>query len=166
MYKRLILSAALYVDFTAARIRSLPAFDRRSVEIALSLRKDFVLYKFIGAKVFTITPAFNVYFATDNLAFVRQRTAAEQKHGALGQYTTAIDNFFGFVDMEPSLTVDWRIRNFDISVTPVLAIPFNQFDYTSNTRVENPKQYRFYVHAGVKYLFNVKPLRKKGRMAK
>ncbi|HWB62777.1 MAG TPA: hypothetical protein VG603_04640, partial [Chitinophagales bacterium] len=156
MWKRLVLTAAFGVDFSGIKDKSAPGFEKRSYDVALTLRKDFVIYKFIGAKVFTITPAFAAYFATDNMAFIRERSVAEQQLTGLGRFTIAIDHFFGFVNMEPSLTLDWRIRNLDIMVMPALAIPFNTFDYTINQRVHNPKEYRFYVDAGIKYLFCIK----------
>lgn len=164
-WKRLIFSFSAYVDWSSLSvIRGLPLFERRSYEIPLSLRKEFIIYDFIGARIFTITPIITAYFATDNFAFIRQRAVAEETGGKLSYYTTSVDHFFGFVDVEPSLSLDWRIRNVDIFALPALAIPFNTFDYQTGSRVKNPKEYEFYVQAGVKYLFHLNKIRKQNKL--
>ncbi len=162
-WKRLILGFSAYIDWSSLNLprKALPQFEKRSYEAPLSLRKEFIIYNFIGAKVFTITPAITAYFATDNFAFIRQRAVAEQTGGTLSVYTPAVDHFFGFTDIEPSLNLDWRIRNVDIFALPALAIPFNVFDYQTSSRVKNPHEYEFYVQAGVKYLFHLNKVMKK-----
>ncbi len=174
VWKKLIIGASLYFDWSSLHNSTLAPFERRALEIPLVIRKEFVFYKILGAKVFTLTPAFTAYFATDNQAFILDRAVAEQEKASLAQFTTNVAHFFGFTDMEPSLNIDWRIRNVDISATPALAIPFNLYEYPSYNvvnhqlflannggRVFNPKQYKFYVLATVKYLFHVKKIMKK-----
>ncbi|MDB5281299.1 MAG: hypothetical protein JWO06_374 [Bacteroidota bacterium] len=165
MWKHLIIGGGVYFNWSTVRLSrvALLSFETHSVEIAVSLRKEFIIYKFIGAKVFTITPAITAYFGNDNQVFgLQQRTKGDSSETrALLKFARQIKTFFGVLDVEPSLTIDWRIRNLDIFATPILAIPFNTFDTTSGNRTSNPKEYRFYVQAGIKYLFNVKKKKRK-----
>ena len=158
IWRRLIFEASFYIDWSSLRNRD--AFEERAIGFATSIHKEFILRKFIGAKIFTISPGVTAYFATDNLAFVRQRAVAEQVHNPLSLYTTGIAHFFGFVDIEPYISFDWRIRNLDIFTSATVAIPFNTFNYNTNIRIDNPKEYRPYVSAGLKYLFAVKRFKK------
>ena len=158
IWRRFIFEASFYIDWSSLRNRD--AFEERAIGFATSLHKEFILRKFIGAKIFTISPGVTAYFATDNLAFVRQRAVAEQVHNPLSLYTTGIAHFFGFVDIEPSISFDWRIWNLDIFASAGVAIPFNTFNYNTNTRVDNPKVYSPYAGAGLKYLFAVERLKK------
>jgi hypothetical protein len=163
LWKRLILGFSAYIDWSSLNLprKVLPGFEKRSYEVPVSLRKEFLIYHCLGAKVFTITPILTAYFATDNFAFIRQRAVAEETGGTLAVYTPNVDHFFGFADIEPSLHIDWRIRNVEIYVLPALAIPFNVFDYQTSSRVTNPHMYEFYVQAGVKYLFHLNKVLKK-----
>lgn len=151
VWKRLIFSASFNFTWSSLRARRIPAFEKRSMLFSLMARKEFLLYRFIGARVFTITPAFVMAFSTDNLAFIRERTAAEQELLGLSRFTVGIDHFFGLVDVEPSLTLSWRIPWLEITAMPAIAIPFHTFDYNTSTRITQPGQYNFYIQAGIRY---------------
>lgn len=165
VWKRLIFTTSLNVTWSSFKGRRIANFEKRSVQLSLMARKEFLIYRFIGARVFTITPAFSMLFSTDNLAFIRERTAAEQTLLGLSRFTIAIDNFFGIVDVEPSVTLSWRIPWFEITATPALAIPFYTFDYETGTRVARPGQYNFYLQAGLRYYFAI-PITKKEKEKK
>lgn len=124
-----------------------------SVNIGLSFRKDFSFYNVIGAKVFTVSPEFSFLFGHDNNAFITKRI--------FRGYLFTYDKFFGLLSLEPGLSVDWRIRNLEISVSFYCAIPFNEFDETRLDRTTNPHHYYPYAEAGIKYLFMVKKKPKK-----
>ena len=119
-----------------------------SANINISLRKDFAFYNIIGAKVFTITPDINFLFGHDNNT---QILSPFRKPGSI----VSSDKFFGFLNVEPGVTVNWRIRNLEIFGAFHLAIPFNVYDDDLNTRVKNPKEYHPYGEGGIKYLFRV-----------
>ena len=166
IWKKLIFTSTLYVYWSSDHSSTLPSDEKSSIELLLSLRKEFVIIKFLGAKEFTITPALNLYFANDNRTFVTALGVSDVKKDTRKDTITRtqnINNFYGLLNMEPSVNFDWRIRNLDISLTPVLAVPFNIFYPGKDLRALNPKVYRFYVQAGVKYLFCVK---KKAKNAK
>jgi hypothetical protein len=175
IWKKIFIGTSLYLDWSSLRNGNLAPFEKRAIEIPVTLRKEFIFYKILGAKVFTLTPALTAYFATDNTAFILTRAVAEQEKASLAQFTTNVAHFFGFTDIEPSVSIDWRIRNLDICAVPALAIPFNLFEYptyskinnqlfqeTAGGRVFNPKQYKFYLLASIKYLFCVKKKPRKG----
>ncbi|MFN8287279.1 MAG: hypothetical protein U0V74_11020 [Chitinophagales bacterium] len=121
--------------------------ERYSVSIMLALKHDFHFFNFIGSKVFTLTPRINFLFGHDNSTFLVQ---------GLFRPRIAHQYYFGFLNVEPSLSADWRIRNLDIYASFQLAIPFNEFDSDNKQRVLNPKHYYPYAEAGVKYLFRIK----------
>jgi hypothetical protein len=163
IWKHIILGGSADIYWSSIHGRSLPQSETFSSQIVLTVKKEFFVYKFIGAKVFTITPALNFYFGNDNRAFAKQLGSSEVKgDSATKKEITKIiaNNYFGFLDIEPSVMVDWRIRNFDIYATPTLAIPFNTLNTKTDKRPLNPKIYRFYIQAGIKYLFCVKKKRK------
>ena len=164
IWRHLTIAGTADIYWSSTHLKSLPETEKFSSDIELSLRKGFFIYKFAGAKVFTITPALNFYFGDDNRAIAKQLGSSEVKADSLTKkaITKVIaNNYFGFLDVEPALTIDWRIRNLDINVTPALAIPFNTLNTKTDQRTLNPKIYRFYVQAGIKYLFCVK--KKKGK---
>ena len=147
------------IDWSGDHSSSLPSDEKYSVELQLSARKEFVIHNFIGAKEFTITPALNFYFANDNRSYVTALAVSDVKKNTKKDTivrTQNISDFFGFLDMEPSVNFDWRIRNADIYLTPTLAIPFNVFSSVKDKRFLNPKIYRFYLQAGAQYLFCIK----------
>ena len=159
IWKKLIFTSTLYAYWSSDHSSTLPSDEKSSIELLLSLRKEFVLIKFLGAKEFSITPTLSLYFANDNRTFVTALGVSDVKKDNRKDTVTRtqnINNFYGLLNIEPSVNIDWRIRNLDISLTPVLAVPFNIFYPGKDVRVLNPKVYRFYVQAGVKYLFCVK----------
>ena len=162
VWKHIIIGAGIYFNWSTIKISRVAvlSFESHAIEIALSLRKEFIIYKFIGAKVFTITPAITAYFGNDNQAIVTQQRGSASGDSTITKkgekYAANIKSFFGALDVEPSVSIDWRIGNLDIFAMPVLAIPFNTLNIDNGIRTANPKQYRFYVQAGVKYLFHVK----------
>lgn len=114
-----------------------------ALNLLVSLRKDFSFYNILGSKVFSITPELNFLFGQDNSILLFNRKIVN-------------DKFFGFLNLEPALSVDWRIKNVEIYAGARLAIPFNQLNTTTNTRELNPKNYYPYAQAGAKYLFMVR----------
>jgi hypothetical protein len=163
IWKHIIINATAEIYWSSIHSRLLPEAEKFSSEIVLGIRKEFFIYKFIGAKVFTIAPALNFYFGDDNRAFAKQLGTSDVKGDSITRKAVTkiiTNNYFGFLDIEPSVMIDWRIRNLDICVTPTLAIPFNTLNTKTDVRTLDPKVYRFYVQAGVKYLFCVK-LKKK-----
>jgi hypothetical protein len=121
-----------------------------AANLLVSLRKDFSFFNIIGAKVFSVIPELNFLFGQDNSILLFDRQIVN-------------DKFFGFLNLEPALSLDWRIKNVEIYAGCRLAIPFNQLNATTNTRELNPKKYYPYAQAGAKYLFMVRKgaLRKK-----
>ena len=163
VWKKLIFSSAFYIFWSSDHSVSLPADEKLSVELVLSLKKEFIIYKFLGAKEFTITPAMNFNFANDNRTFVSALAVSDVKKDSKKDTvvrTQNVNDFFGLLDLEPSINFDWRIRNVDIFLLPTLAVPLNIFYPAKDERVLDPKVFRFYVQAGVKYLFCIKPKRK------
>lgn len=131
--------------------------------IAISLRKDFSFYNVIGAKVFTLSPELNFLFGRDNNAFLQKQYISGQNQVVDSTYRLAYDNLFGFLDLEPGLIADWRIRNLEIYAAFHCAIPFNEFVEEKGVagRITNPHHYYPYAEAGIKYLFRVAPVRRK-----
>ena len=124
------------------------------VNVALSLRKDFSFFNILGAKVFTVSPELYFIFGHDNSAFLIQGFRQP------GQSPLTYDKFFGLLDIEPGFSVDWRIRNLEIFGSFHVAIPFNDYNETTYTRVVNPKEYHPYGSGGIKYLFRIAPKKK------
>lgn len=124
-----------------------------SANIGINLQKDFSFYNVLGAKVFTITPDFYLLFGRDNSTLI---TRAVNRPGI----AITADRFFGLLDIEPGLTLNWRIHNLDIFGAFHCAIPFNEYNSDAGYRVKNPRQYYPYGEGGVKYLFTVKKKRK------
>jgi len=159
IWKKLIFTSCFSTYWSTDRSAGLPADEKLSTELVLSLKKVFTFYKFLGAKEFSITPALNFYFANDNRTYITALAVSDVKKDVKKDTvvrTQNVNDFFGFLDLEPSVDFDWRIRNLDIYFTPTLAIPFNIFYPGKDERALNPKVYRFYAQAGIKYLFNVK----------
>ena len=119
-----------------------------SSNIGISVRKDFCFFNVMGAKVFTLTPDFYFLFGQDNSTLITQSLRKP--------IDITSDKFFGFLDVEPGLTVDWRIRNLEIFAAFHCAIPFNEYKSDTQTRIKNPKEYYPYGEGGIKYLFRVK----------
>jgi hypothetical protein len=79
MWQKLIFSATYSAYWSSDHSTSLPSDEKLSNEIVLSLKKAFVIYKFIGAKEFTITPALNFYFANDNRTYITALAVSDVK---------------------------------------------------------------------------------------
>ncbi len=127
-----------------------------SVNVGLILRKDFCFYNVLGAKVFAISPDFTMLFGHDNSTLI---TRAVRRPGI----KIDSDKFFGLLNVEPGFSLDWRIRNFEIFGAFHCAIPFNEYDSDTETRVKNPKKYYPYGEGGIKYLFKIKPTPKSSK---
>lgn len=151
------LAASMQASWSSDK-RSRFLAERYSVGVGLWLKHDFRFFNFIGSKVFTLTPELYFLFGHDNGTFLVRRLAGEQYGRPV---VLQHDLFFGFLDVEPALTADWRIRNLDIYAGFHLAIPFSEFDDDTKTRVKNPKHYYPYAQAGIKYVFMIKKKRKK-----
>lgn len=117
-----------------------------SINVGLVLRKDFAFYNVLGAKAFTVSPDFCLFFGHDNNTLI---TRAISRPGL----KIDSDKFFGLLNAEPGFSLDWRIRNFEIFGAFHCAIPFNEYDSDAGTRIKNPKKYYPYGEGGIKYLF-------------
>lgn len=134
-----------------------------SANISVSLKKDFCFYNVLGAKVFTLTPSLLFVFGHDNNAFLQKQFKKGQNQLLDSTYRLAYDNLFGFLNLEPGLTADWRIKNFEIYAAFHCAIPFNEFVESGSVagRITKPHHYYPYAEAGMKYLFRIeKKMRK------
>ena len=134
-----------------------------SGNLAISLKRDFCFYNVLGAKIFTLTPDLLFLFGRDNNAFLQKQYIKGQNQQADSTYRLAYDNLFGFLNVEPGLTADWRIRSLEIYTAFHCAIPFNEFVDNGSVagRITNPHRYYPYVEAGIKYLFRIKKKAKK-----
>ncbi|MBK8658610.1 MAG: hypothetical protein IPN22_06980 [Bacteroidetes bacterium] len=121
-----------------------------ATSIVLGLKKDITVFNFVGAKTFTITPSFQMLFGNDNNTYILRSVV----NGRIQPPQS--DRFFGLLNIQPSLSVNWRIRNLEIYGTFNLAIPFNEFDENSFTRIRNPRHYYPFGEGGVRYFFRVK----------
>lgn len=123
--------------------------------LTLGIGHDFRIYRFLGAKVFTITPEFTTDVGNDNL--VRNRLLARNENGGLTVVKPATDNFFGLLDLVASVNFDYRIKNLDIYIDPSVTIPYNVVPAgapsTAPYRHNASSAPIFYVTAGIKYLF-------------
>jgi hypothetical protein len=133
-----------------------PAKEKKySNVLTFGLSHDFKIYRFLGAKVFTITPQFLTDAGNDN--YVRNRLLARDENGGLTLTKPATDNFFGLLNLEAGVNFDYRIKNLQIYIDPRLAIPFNVVPNTAAStapyRNNDPDKPIFYVTAGIKYIF-------------
>ena len=129
-----------------------------STNLTLTLKKDFCFFNVLGAKALTISPELYFLFGHDNNTLI---TRSINSHPSLPGTNTgpagilSYDKFFGFLDIEPGLTIDWRIKNVEIFASFHCAIPFNEYDSDKAVRVANPKEYYPYGQGGIKYLFRI-----------
>lgn len=133
--------------------------NRNATALFINVKHDFQFYHILGASVFTITPQINLLFGNDNALSVLRNVSS----GLLNKNIAAdsiplpsYDRFFGLLNVEPGLVADWRIKNLDINACFQVAIPFNEFNYTTGMRLANPKHYYPYAGATVRYLFRLK----------
>lgn len=138
-----------------------------AVYLNLSLSRNFTFFNVLGAKVFSITPSFSTQIGHDNNAFILRNITTQQyqQPPKPGQPpppppTLQYNNFFGLLNLQPSLSLDWRIRNLEIYAGCYLAIPFNDYNSTTQIRTVNPKKYYPFGQGGVKYLFRVQKIKK------
>jgi hypothetical protein len=129
--------------------------------ILFDLYKDFKIYRLPQSAVLSIGPEILTNVGNDNLA--RSRVIARGRHG--GENVPELyDNFFGLLDVEGALNIDYRIKNLEVSFSPHIAIPFNEIPATlpvNLTEVSQLAQYRqnqmqapiFYATVGIKYYF-------------
>lgn len=140
--------------------------------LLFDLFKDFRIYRLPGSAVLSIGPEIQTYVGNDNL--VRSRVIARNRHG--GEAVPELyDNFFGLLDIEADLNIEYRIKNLGISFNPLVAIPFNEIPANLPPAITQASQlstYRrnqmqapiFIATAGIKYYFKFwkeKPARHK-----
>lgn len=150
---------ALYVSYKTLTKNLGEAYN---TNLGINLRKDFMFFNKSGSFVFTLSPELYFLFGNDNTAFLQLRIVQDNR-GTQINYFLSHANYFGFLDLEPALYADFRIRNFDFNISFHCAIPFNEYDYTTATRIRNPHHYYPYAEAGLKYLFMIKKKAKKKR---
>ena len=140
--------------FGRAAIPTDPGVTPKKIEtgevLSFYLRRDFDIYikRKNAGSIFTIAPQFKVDVGSDNIAdrlplaanYILNTTPADTK------------SFWGLLDMEASVNVQWRIRNFEIMVTPRMATPFNM----NQTAIDNkPGKPVYYVTASARYLLRL-----------
>ena len=129
--------------------------------LLFDLYKDFKVYRLPGSATLSIGPEIQTYVGNDNLA--RSRVIARNRHGGV-EVPELYDNFFGLMDIEAAVNIEYRIRNLGISFTPLVAIPFNEIPTNlppTVTQASQLSQYRqnqmqapiFVATAGIKYYF-------------
>lgn len=118
---------------------------------------DFKVYCRPGVGIFTISPICDVYAGNDNLT--RNRIKARDINGGLSDQTSAAlaDKFFGLLDVEAAIRLDFRIKNLNIYLCPRVAVPINVVPATAssaapyrNNKASSPM---WYAEAGFRYLF-------------
>ena len=138
-----------------------PAKRKQSNVLTFDLYKDFKIYRLPGAAVLSIEPEIISNVGNDNLS--RSRVIARNRHGGL-DVPQVYDNFFGLLDAEAALNINYRIKNLELSLSPHLVIPFNEIPTSLPPSVTTSAQlapYRqnqmqapiFYATVGIKYLF-------------
>lgn len=138
-----------------------PAKRKQSNVLTFDLYKDFKIYRLPGAAVLSIEPEIMSNVGNDNLA--RSRVIARGRHGGL-DVPQLYDNFFGLLDAEAALNINYRIKNLELSFSPHVALPFNEIPGTLPPTITTAAQlaaYRqnqmqapiFYASVGIKYLF-------------
>ena len=132
-----------------------PAKEKQYSNIlAFDLSHDFKIYRFIGATIFTIQPMLTVDVGNDNL--VRGRLLARDINGGL-TITNPIDDFFGLLNVEGAVNIEYRIKNLSIELMPRVAIPFNvvpaNATETAPFRNNTSTGANFYFAASIKYNF-------------
>jgi hypothetical protein len=146
----------LYYSLLFGGSSNTPASEKKySNIITAGISHDFKIYRFLGSKVFTISPKFQVDAGNDN--YTRNRLLARNQNGGLEIIKPVTDNFFGLLNLEGSVNIDYRIKNLEVYVNPRVAVPFNVVPFNATI----PSKYRnnttagpiFYVGAGIKYLF-------------
>jgi hypothetical protein len=138
-----------------------PLKKKLSNILSFYLYKDFKIYRLPGSAVLSIGPELMSNVGNDNLA--RSRVIARNRHG--GENVPELyDNFFGLLDIEAGVNISYRIKNLEISLSPIVGIPFNQIPPALPPNITNASQLAqfrqnqmqppvFYATAGIKYFF-------------
>ena len=101
-----------------------PATEKQYSNIlSFELNHDFRIYRFIGATIFSIQPSLSVDVGNDN--YVRGRILAREQNGGLTASKAIVDDFFGLLNVEGAVNIQYRIKNLAIDLMPRVAIPFN-----------------------------------------
>ena len=155
------ITAKVEYEFLFGGASKDPIKKKTSSFFLFDLYKDFKIYRLPGAAVLSIGPEIQSYVGNDNLA--RSRVIARNRHGGV-EVPELYDNFFGLMDIEAGVNIEYRIKNLGLSFTPLVAIPFNEIPTTlppTITQASQLSQYRqnqmqpliFYATVGVKYYF-------------
>jgi hypothetical protein len=152
------ITANVYYSLLFGGSSKTASYDKKYSNIlSFELLHDFKIYRFLGSKVFTISPQLSSDVGNDN--FTRNRIRARNANGGLSDQINAAlaDNFFGLLNLEGSLNMDYRIQHLDIYVDPRIAFPFNVVPLTATSaapyRRNQTSQPLFYINVGIKYLF-------------
>jgi len=137
---------------TVLKKRVINTSHETATTLNFDLRKDFPIY-IITKKlnsVLSIGPEFLIGCGSEN-AFKRVNADAINLKEARGSVQQI--NFWGLLDLEPALNVDWQLRNFDFTFSPRLAVPYNVNPAVHDNKPGNVVPY---VTAGIKYMFRIK----------
>lgn len=126
-----------------------------SAGIAIQLHKEIIVYSSVKGGVLSVAPSFQLQFGNDNSAYIIRGIV----NGRLQPIQS--DRFFGLLNLQPAVNMGWRITNFEIYAACNLAIPFNEFDDVSLTRIRNPRQYFPFGEGGVRCYFKANKLKRK-----
>jgi hypothetical protein len=118
--------------------------------VNVSLSKDFRFYHFLGAKIFSVIPQLDLGLGSDAVASALNRQRGANQNSAVD---TTGKSYTGLLALDASLTLDYRIKNLEISLAPRLALPFNTYNYQLQKRESGLGTPVFYVSVGVKYIF-------------
>ena len=155
------ITAKVEYQFLFGGASSDPTKRKQSNVLTFDLYKDFKIYRLPGSAVLSIEPEILTNVGNDNLA--RSRVIARNRHGGV-DVPQLYDNFFGLLDAEAALNINYRIKNLELSFSPHVALPFNEIPNTVPPTVTTAAQlapYRqnqmqapiFYATVGIKYLF-------------
>jgi len=138
-----------------------PYRKKLSNVLQFDLYKDFKIYRLPNSAILSIGPEILSYVGNDNLA--RSRVIARNRHGG-ENIPELYDNFFGLMDIEGAVNVQYRTKNLEISLSPHVALPFNEIPQNlppTVTQASQLAQYRqnqmqppvFFMTAGLRYYF-------------
>jgi hypothetical protein len=136
------ITARVDYEFLFGGASTDPIRKKTSSFFLFNLSKDFKIYRLPGAAILSIGPEIGCYVGNDNLA--RSRVIARNRHG--GENVPELyDNFFGLMDVEAGVNIEYRIKNLGITFSPLVAIPFNEIPVTlppTVTQASQLAQYR------------------------
>ena len=123
--------------------------------LAFELCHDFKIYRFLGATIFTIQPMATVDVGNDN--YVRGKLLSKDQDGGIVISKPLTDDFFGLLNVEGAVNIEYRIKNLSVELMPRVSIPFNVVpaNATEATPFRNNKSTGaiFYFAATIKYNF-------------